>query len=135
MAKSTSGYLVLSGAIAVAAAAGGCAVSSLEEEESVMAPVRAACGDAHSCFRKALESGPRSEESLVHLERTVEFDPGAEGAWYNKGVVLYNLGRYEAARAALEQAARLGSVRATILLRELRMTGHGPPIVASTVKR
>jgi tetratricopeptide (TPR) repeat protein len=46
----------------------------------------------------------RDEEALAALEQAIRLDPDDADAYYNQGIALQNLERYEQALAAFEQA-------------------------------
>jgi len=48
-----------------------------------------------------------NEEALAAFEKAIELNPQYYKAWYNKGVMLVNLNRYEHALAAFEKAIEL----------------------------
>jgi tetratricopeptide (TPR) repeat protein len=47
------------------------------------------------------------KESLVYLDKAIEINPQFSEAWYNKGVVLDELGRFEEALEAYEKAIKI----------------------------
>jgi tetratricopeptide (TPR) repeat protein len=64
------------------------------------------------------------QEALQCYDRVLTINPDDAGAWFNKGVALYELKLYAEARQALQKAADLGHPRARQALDIVSKEGH-----------
>jgi tetratricopeptide (TPR) repeat protein len=66
------------------------------------------------------------ERALEDIDRAINLDNKLTFAWFNKGAMLYRLGRFKEAIDALEAAERLGSADAVFALQEARLNRWKP---------
>lgn len=71
-------------------------------------------GDALAHLGRKENNRSRYNEAIQAYDKAIDLDPQYASAWNNKGIMLYNLGKYSEATRAYEETIKLNSSNAAV---------------------